>query len=170
MIVNAAVLIVNNQQRGALPQVRVLPDGIVDRRNKIFTGLHIVIRMLIARQLLAAVVPFVVGIVGLNKAVLRQLILLAVLQKLFVSAENLRLAFQQIDHFHGRTGLVEIVKLGSLPGLQQPLVNAKVFLVVIKDIHAHLAEGASIVSERPITNRRPGDRREPAVEDRIAAR
>ncbi len=71
MIVDAAVLVINNQQRGAFPEVGVLVNGIVNGRDEELPRLHIVIGMLVGGELLPAVVAFVIGIVRLDETVLR---------------------------------------------------------------------------------------------------
>ena len=47
MIVYAPVLVVDNQNRGIRPKLRIVTDRVVDRRDKLLAGSHIVIRVLI---------------------------------------------------------------------------------------------------------------------------
>ena len=55
MVVDPSMLVIDNQQRGALPQLRVLFDRVVNRRDKQLAGLYVVIRMLVVRYFLSAV-------------------------------------------------------------------------------------------------------------------
>src|SRR5580658_1817394 len=101
MIENAAVLVVNNQQSRARPQVRVLMNRVVYGRDEKLAGLHVVIGMLIRREQFSAAGPFVIGVIRLDEAVLRQIAVLAVGEKLIVGRENFRLIGQQIHDLHG---------------------------------------------------------------------
>src|SRR5580693_989331 len=86
MVVDASMLVINNQQRGVGPQVRVPPDTRVHLGNQELPGLHVVVRMLVAGYFLASV-GFVVVIVRLDKRILRQQALVAVAQELLVGSE-----------------------------------------------------------------------------------
>ena len=56
MVEDAAMLVVDHQQRGAGPERGVRLDGVVDRGDIKLAGLDVVVRMLVGSQLLAVVV------------------------------------------------------------------------------------------------------------------
>ena len=86
-------------------------------------------------------------------------------RKLVVRAEE-ALVRQQIKNFHRGTRLVVVVQLRRAAGGDETRVDAPELRVQVEEVHADLAERRSIVRERAVAERRPGNRREPAVEDR----
>ena len=68
MIVDAAMLVINDQQGRALPEIRVLSDSVVYRCNEQFSGLYMMVRMLVVSEFFATV-AVVIAVVRLNKAI-----------------------------------------------------------------------------------------------------
>ena len=54
VIIEPAMLIVDNQQRGTLPKFRVDADCVIDLRNEVFAFQHVMVGMLIAGEQLPA--------------------------------------------------------------------------------------------------------------------
>ena len=70
MIVDSAVLVVDDEECGVGPEVRVGADGVVDLGDELLAGADVVVGMLVAGDGLAAAVGRgVVGVVGLDEAV-----------------------------------------------------------------------------------------------------
>jgi len=86
MIEDAAVLVVNDKERGAGPERWVRADGIVDLGNIKFACLDVMVGVLIGGEL-RAVVVIVIGIVRLDEAIVRELSRLTIRQKLIIGPE-----------------------------------------------------------------------------------
>ena len=106
-----------------------------------------------------------VVVVGLDEAVVRQVPGFAVSDELIERGEDLRLVFEQIDDLHRRTGAVVVVDFRGAAGEQGPFVDAEVGPFPIEDVHAHPAEGGSVVGKGAVADRWTGYRGKPAVED-----
>ena len=102
-----------------------------------------------------------------DKAVFGKSVAVAIADELAVATENLRLVLQEIHNLHRRTLLVVVVNLGGVTRLQHALVNAENRILNVEEIHIDLTERCAVVSERPIADRRPGNRRKPSIENGI---
>src|SRR5260370_30755486 len=101
--------------------------------------------MLIRREQRAAIFAFVVLIIRLDEAVVGKFIPSAIFQELIVGSEYMGLVPQQIDNFHSRTRLIEVIKFGSLPGLYHSVVHAQGERFYLKWIHTNAAEVSHLV-------------------------
>ena len=165
MIEGAAVLVVDDQDGSVGPEVRVVADGVVDGRDVLLACTHVVVGMLIASdQFAGAVGCVVVGVVGLDEAVLGKLIVLAGVEEVLECAEERGLVLQQVHNLKRGTGFVVVIEARGVPGGDQALVDAEVLLVPVEDVHANLAERRAPMREGAVAERRPWDRREPSVE------
>src|SRR5271157_5450098 len=124
------------------------------------------IRMLIGCQLLT-VISIVVGVVGFDEAILREITFIAVSQELIIGCEQLWLMLQQVHNFDRRTRLVVVVDLGCASGAGEyhPLINAQPRLAKIEDIHTGLSEGSAVVREGAVANRWTGNGSMPRIKD-----
>src|SRR5581483_6205652 len=104
-----------------------------------------------------------IRIIWLDKAVLRQRARFAVIKKLIVSSEQLRLVLEQVDYFQTRTRRIEVINFCRVARIDQTFVDIQVLLVVVKDVHAHLTERGSIVGESAVAERRSRNGREPSI-------
>jgi hypothetical protein len=86
MVINPAMLVVDDQQHGRLPQIGILFDRVVDGCDEQLTCLHVMVWVLVGGDFSAAV-GVVIAIVRLNEAIVGDLAFLAVTQKLLVSAK-----------------------------------------------------------------------------------
>src|ERR1700690_1112137 len=126
--------------------------------------------MLVGCEFLAAAFAGMVRIVWLHEAVVGKCSLAAIVEKLRIGAEQLRLVFEKIYDLHRRAGRVEIVELGGSTGGDHTFIDAYIRRLPVKHIHADLSEGGAIVCEGAVADGRPGDGREPSVEDRVVPR
>ena len=62
--------------------------------DEFLSGLHIVIRMLIGRQQFSSALAGMIAVVRFDEAVVGKVSAFAVIEELFVGAEDLRLVFQ----------------------------------------------------------------------------
>jgi len=86
MIEDAAVFVVDHQQRCARPERGIRANGVVDRGNVKLSCLDVMVRVLIGSKL-CAVIVIVIGIVRLDEAIIRELSRLTVRQELIISPE-----------------------------------------------------------------------------------
>ena len=126
--------------------------------------------MLIRRENLGPILALVVAVIRLDERIVRQLAIAAVVEELLEGAEELRLMLEQVDHLQRRALGVEVVNLRALTGIVQPLVHALELGVRVEHFHPDVAERGAVVGEGAVAERRAGDRREPAVEDRELGR
>src|ERR1700722_2249693 len=113
MIVGTAVFVINDQQQRVIPQ-RALPDMVVNIRNKIFARDHVVIGMLVGGKQIV-----MIGIVGLDETVIRQVAGGGVGQKIFVGSHGLRLVLQHEGEAYAGTLLVEVINLRTAACIEQ---------------------------------------------------
>ena len=111
VIEEAAVLVVDDQQQGLLPDFRAAGQSRIDIVNERFSVAHVVVGVLVGRLMRAAGVVRIVA--RLDETVVRQgLWILAVVQEIVVQAEVFGLIAQQF--FEGqRHGVVLIVDFGG---------------------------------------------------------
>src|SRR5262249_55711280 len=88
MVINAAVLVISDQQQGALPESGVLTNRVVDRSDERLARQHVVIGMLVRGDQLAAAVALRVAVVRFDETVGRQPVLLTVLEAALVKPEQ----------------------------------------------------------------------------------
>lgn len=168
VVVDAAVLVVDDEQRRVRPERGVGADGVVDSRDELLAGAHIVVGMLIVGDLFAAAVGcWVVGVVGLDEAVVGEGVLLAGGEEVGEGAEEGGLILEEVDDLHGGTCLVEVEELAGVVGGKRANVDGRDVLAFVKDVHADLAEGGSVVSEGAVADGGAGDGREPAIKDGV---
>src|SRR5262245_32603538 len=98
MVVYAAVFVISNQQQGALPQVGILTNRVVDGGDEGLAGQHVVIWVLVRGDQLAAAVILMVAVVRFDETVVRQPVLLTVAEEVLVKPEQSRLSLEQIDN------------------------------------------------------------------------
>ena len=97
--------------------------------------------MLIAGdQFAGAIWRVVVGIVGLDEAVLGQLIVTAGIQEVLKRSKERGLVLQQVHNLKRGTGFIVVIEPSGIAGGYQALVDAEVLLVPVEDVHADLAE------------------------------
>src|ERR1700761_9739699 len=132
------MFVIDNQKSGALPQRGDLPDLVINLGNKFFSRQHIVIRVLIGGQYLAAAGTGMVGVIRLNETIFRQVVGSAIRKKIRKRAK-VALVFEQIHNFHGGAGLVKIIKLGGVTAGFHALINRRSLVAIgiydIKNIH-----------------------------------
>src|ERR1700761_4182638 len=124
--------------------------------------------MLVARDRLAAAVGCgMVGVVRFDEAVVRKGVLAAGGEEVGKGAKDSRLVLQQVDDFHGGAGLVVVKQLAGVASAQQACVDGLKGLALVKEIHADLAEGRTVVGESTVAYRGSWDGGKPAIEDGI---
>src|SRR5262249_52818394 len=125
VVVDAAVLVVNDEQRSTLPEIGILLDGVVYLRDEELTGLHVVIRMLVGCDQ-GSVVPVMIVVIRLDEGILGEAAKPAIADELVESSKELRLVLEQVHDLHGRAGLIEVVDLCRVAraGLIHSFVNA----------------------------------------------
>ena len=152
-----------------MPEVAVVANGIVDRSNKDFTNLHVVIRMLVRSQQFSATSTRVVCVIRLDEAVIRQSSPFAVRKELIVVGEAARLGRTEASD-RSRARLVEVIKLRRSTHGQHAVENALIHSLSRKRPHVYSAKGGAKVGETVIAQVWTRDRRKPAVEDGETAR
>jgi len=124
--------------------------------------------MLVASDSFAAAVGrWMVSIVGFDEAVVGQSVLLAGVEKIRESCEEVGLILQQVDDLHGGAGLVVVKELAGVAGAKQASVDGLEGLALVEEVHAHLAEGRTVVGEGTVAYRGTRDGGEPAIENGI---
>ena len=89
VIVDAAVLVIDDQQRRVGPELRVLADGVVDGGDELLAGANVMVGMLIVGDdFSGAIGRVVVGVVGLDEAVVGKLIAIAGVEEVLEGAEE----------------------------------------------------------------------------------
>src|SRR6267142_9910 len=167
MVVEAAVLVIDDQQQRALPQIGVGADDVVDHGDKALAGLDVVVGMLVAGQYLTSAGAGVVGIIRLDKAVFRELAGSGVSDKILVEAEEFRLVLQQVRHFQTGTRGIVVVDPGRMTGLIHARVDAENGVGNVEEVHVHVGERGAVVGEGAVAQRGAGDGGEPSVEQRV---
>ncbi len=170
MIENPAVFVINDQNCCAIAQLIIGDDLIVNRGDKKFPGLHIVIRMLIRGRQRPAARSRMIFVIRLDETIVRQITAVAIVQKLLISPEDLWLFAQKVNHFHRRARDIEVVQLRRLSCREHTVVDALVWSFYLERVHPNTSERGSIVGERPIADCWARDRRKPSIEDRETAR
>src|SRR5689334_21478027 len=122
MIVNAAVLVIRDQQQGALPKVRVPSNRVVDLCDKRFASEDVMVGVLVRGENLATI-AFVVAVVWLDEAVLGESILFAVRKEVLEQSKQFRLILEKIDHFQRRALRIKIVELRRVARLHHALID-----------------------------------------------
>ena len=85
---------------------------VVDRGDELLAGADVVVGMLIAGdQFAGAVGRVVIGVVGLDEAVLGKLIVIAGVEEVLECAEERGLVLQEVDDFEGGAGFVVVIEL-----------------------------------------------------------
>jgi hypothetical protein len=168
VVVDTAVFVVDQENRGVGPKIGIGADGVVHLGDELLTGADIVVRMLVAGDGLAAAVGCrMVGIVGFDEAVVGESVLAASGQKVRKGAKDGRLILQQVDDLHGGAGLVVVKELAGVAGAKQASVDGLEGLALVEEVHAHLAEGRTVVGEGTVAYRGTRDGGEPAIENGI---
>ncbi len=166
VIVDAAVLVVDDEDGGAGPECGIAADLVVDGGDELFAGADVVVGMLVAGDGFAAAVGgVVVGVVGLNEAVVGERILVAGAEKVGEGAEEAGLALEEVDDLHSGACLIVVEEFNGVVDGEQAVVDALILLADVEEVHADLAKGGSVVGEGSVTDGGAGDRGEPAVED-----
>src|SRR5580704_4240167 len=100
VVVGAAMLVIDDQDRGVRPQIRILAYCGVNGGDELFSSADVVVWMLVAGdELSGAVGRVVVCVVRLDEAVRGKLVAAAGVLKILKGAEELRLVLQEIDYF-----------------------------------------------------------------------
>src|SRR5579864_1873636 len=107
MVVDPAMLVIDDQQCCAVPDSRISVDSVIYAGDEFLAFLHVVIGMLVRSQNLSASGAFMVVVAGFDKTVLGKRIACAIGNELIISCENLRLVFQEIYDLHRRTLLIK---------------------------------------------------------------
>ena len=118
MVVDAPMLVIDDQQDRRLPELGIRANRVVHGGDEPLALLHVVVRMLVGRQNLAAVVAGVIAVARLDEAVVRQTACLAVADESVVGGKDLRLILQDIHDLQGRALLIVVVDLGGASRLQ----------------------------------------------------
>ena len=169
MVVDAAVLVVDDEQGCVGPEFGVVADGVVDGGDELLAGADVVVGMLVAGDEFAhAVGCVVIGVVGLDEGVLGELVAAGGVEEVLEGSEEGGLILEQVDDFEGGAGLVVVVEArGAVASFAEALVDALELFVPVEDVHADLAERSAVVGEGAIAESRAGDGGEPAIEDRV---
>ena len=158
MVVDASMFVIDQEQRGVRPEIRIGTDRVVYLGDELLTGADIMIRMLIAGDgLTAAVGCGMVGIVRFDKAVVGKRVLLAGGEEVGKGAKDGRLVLQQVDYLHGGAGLVIVEELAGVARAQQARVDRLERFALVEEVHADLAEGRAVVSEGTVAYGGAGD-------------
>src|SRR5882757_1098808 len=141
MVVDAAMLVVGDEDGGVRPEIRVLANCGVDGGDELLSGANVVVGVLIAGdEFSGSVRSVVIGVVRLDEAVLGKPVAAARILEVLECAEELRLVLQKIDYLKRRTRLIEVVKPGGNACGCEAFVDALVFLVPVEDVQADLTE------------------------------
>src|SRR5262249_40492255 len=98
-----------------------------------------------------------IGIIRLDKRVLRQPPCVTVGYELVESAEDLSLLLEEVDQLQRPARHVEVIELCGVPRVHEPFVDALVFLIRISQLHPDMSERRAVMRERPVAKRRARD-------------
>src|SRR4029077_20987593 len=141
VVVDSAVLVVDDQERSRFPKLLVGTNGVIRIGDESLTLLHVVIGVLVRSKYLAAAWARMIVIARLDKAVVRKSVAVAIADELAVAAKNLWLILQEIHNLHRRALLVIIVNLCGAATLNHSFVDALDGILNVKQVHVHVAEG-----------------------------
>src|SRR5665213_3755106 len=158
MVVDPAMLVIDDQQCCAVPDSRISVDGVVYAGDEFLAFLHIVIGMLVRRQNLSASGAFMVVVAGFDKTVLGKRVGCAIGNKLVISCENLWLVFQEIYDLHRRALLVVVIDFCCFACGKHSLVRTHNWSKDVENIHSNLSKRCSVMGECAIADRGARDR------------
>src|SRR3954463_11731568 len=106
MVIDSAMLVIDDQQQRRLPKFLFAADRVIDVKNQLLSRQHIVVWVLVIGDV-GTIVVILVVVVRLKEGILRQVSRFAAVPEIVQQPENLGLVLENIRHAQAATVVIE---------------------------------------------------------------